>query len=181
METTEKIVEAYVRYVRGWFTRPHVRCPGGCEIDLLAIDASTPGRRGRYHIESGVCLAPGFAPLSNQPFSVEALRQRISAAAQRRTLGYFVTRKFGDPRVVTRLTALGFRPGRYAKVIVSWGWHPDVPAAARAAGVELWDFRHLLREMAERSRREPTHWTDDMMRALQLLSTALKADVGQTR
>jgi hypothetical protein len=51
METTEKIVESYVRYVRGWATIPNIKCPGQYEIDLLAID---PVNLDRYHIESGV-------------------------------------------------------------------------------------------------------------------------------
>ncbi len=33
METTEKIVEAYVRYVKGWATIPNIKCPGQNEID----------------------------------------------------------------------------------------------------------------------------------------------------
>ena len=53
METTEKIVESYVRYVRGWATIPNIKCPGQYEIDLLAID---PLNLGRYHIESGVSI-----------------------------------------------------------------------------------------------------------------------------
>ena len=53
METTEKIVEAYVRYVKGWATIPNIKCPGQCEIDLLAID---PLSLDRYHIESGVSI-----------------------------------------------------------------------------------------------------------------------------
>jgi hypothetical protein len=28
METTEKIVESYCRYVRQWFTIPNIRCEG---------------------------------------------------------------------------------------------------------------------------------------------------------
>ena len=36
METTEKIVEAYVRYVKRWATIPNIRCDGQYEIDLLA-------------------------------------------------------------------------------------------------------------------------------------------------
>jgi len=37
METTEKIVEAYVRYVKDWATIPNIKCKGQFEIDLLAI------------------------------------------------------------------------------------------------------------------------------------------------
>jgi hypothetical protein len=51
METTEKIVEAYVRHVKRWATIPNVRCDGQFEIDLLAID---PVTLERYHIETSV-------------------------------------------------------------------------------------------------------------------------------
>ena len=39
METTEKIVESYCRYVKGWFTLPNIKCAGQYEVDLLAVDA----------------------------------------------------------------------------------------------------------------------------------------------
>ena len=45
--TTEKIVEAYVRYIKGWATIPNIKCPGQYEIDLIAID---PVNFDRYHI-----------------------------------------------------------------------------------------------------------------------------------
>jgi len=38
METTEKIVESYCRYVEQWFTIPNIRCKGQYKIDLLAVD-----------------------------------------------------------------------------------------------------------------------------------------------
>jgi hypothetical protein len=57
-ETTEKIVEAYVRYVKGWATIPNIKCEGQYEIDLLAID---PVSVNRYHIESGVSVSGGFS------------------------------------------------------------------------------------------------------------------------
>ncbi len=65
-------------------------------------------------------------------------------------------------------------PGNYAKIIVSWGWRNDVPAAARRAGVELWDIRDILEEIAERSREGRTYFTDDTMRALQLMAKGTK-------
>jgi len=49
METTERIVEAYVRYVKGWATIPNIKCGGQKEIDLFAID---PVSGERFHIET---------------------------------------------------------------------------------------------------------------------------------
>jgi len=138
------IVEAYVRYVKGWFTIPNIKCKGQLEIDLLAIDLSDSTEVRRYHIESGVSISGGFSRLSNKPFSIEDLKVRVKQATQRRTLGYFTQRKFANPGLVEKLKKFGFLPGNYKKVIVSWGWERDVPDAAEQAGVELWDFRNIL-------------------------------------
>ena len=48
METTEKIVEAYCRYVKNWFTLPNIKCEGQFEIDLLAIDITSPENITRF-------------------------------------------------------------------------------------------------------------------------------------
>jgi hypothetical protein len=48
METTEKIVESYCRYVRQWFTIPNFKCEGQYEVDLLAVDTTSPNKLGRY-------------------------------------------------------------------------------------------------------------------------------------
>jgi hypothetical protein len=64
METTEKILESYVRYVRRWATIPNVKCGGQHEIDLLAIDPVTHDKPGRGHrhrrqVEAGVWFRRG--------------------------------------------------------------------------------------------------------------------------
>ena len=175
METTEKIVEAYVRYVKGWFTIPNIKCEGQLEVDLLAVDVSDPSEIRRCHIESGVSISGGFSRLTNRPFSTEELKVRVKQAGQRRTLGYFTERKFAGPGVAKNLKNLGFLPGNYTKVIVSWGWEEDVPPAAERAGVELWDFRDILKEIAEKSRADRTYFADDTMRTLQLMAKATRS------
>jgi len=69
METTERIVEAYVRYIRGWATLPNIRCEGQMEIDLLAIDLVS---LDRYHIESGVSVSGSY----HHPHIVPATTRR---------------------------------------------------------------------------------------------------------
>jgi len=76
METTEKVVEAYVRYVRGWATIPNIKCEGQLEIDLLAVD---PVSLERYHIESGVSISGAYSKLTSKPFSSDDLKQRVKA------------------------------------------------------------------------------------------------------
>ena len=152
METTEKIVEAYVRDVKGWFTLPNIKCEGQWEIDLLAVDACDSASVRRYHIESGISISGGFSRLTNKPFSPTDLKVRVKQPSQRRTLGYFTERKFSGPGIDAKLKAYGFTPGNYTKVIVSWGWEKDVPDAAGHAGVVLWDFQEIVREIAQVSR-----------------------------
>ncbi len=173
METTEKIVEAYVRYVKGWFTIPNIKCKGQMEVDLLAVNVSEAKKFQRYHIESGVSISGAYSKLTSKPYSPEDLKIRVKQAGQRRTLGYFSERKFKDPRVITKLKEYGFTPGKYKKVIVSWGWHNDVPAAAKKAGIELWDFKKILAEIASLAKADRTYFTDDTMRTLQLMARAL--------
>src|SRR5262245_25126866 len=104
METTEKIVEAYVRYVKRWATIPNIKCEGQFEIDLLAID---PVGLKRYHIESGVSVSGSYSALKGKPFDPGDLKIRVKVAGARRTLGYFIEPKFGSPSVVARLADYG--------------------------------------------------------------------------
>ncbi len=176
METTEKIVEAYVRYVKGWFTLPNIKCDGQMEIDLLAIDATDSKNLHRYHIESGISISGSYSKLTNKPYSSEELKVRVKQAGQRRTLGYFTERKFSDPNVIKKLIEYGFEPGNYKKVIVTWGWEDDVPEAALQAGVELWDFQEKLREIAHNVIEHRMYFTDDTMRTLQLMAKAMERE-----
>jgi hypothetical protein len=175
METTEKIVEAYVRYIKKWFTIPNIKCDGQMEIDLLAIDTSTTSRIQRYHIESGISISGSYSKLTCKPFSREDLKVRVKQAGQRRTLGYFTKRKFTDPNVLRKLKEYGFKPGNYRKVIVTWGSEADVPAAAKRANVELWDFKDILHDIAKTAREGRTYFTDDTMRTLQLMVKAIES------
>src|ERR1035437_67680 len=169
METTEKVVEAYVRYIKAWATIPNIKCPGQYEIDLLAID---PVTLERYHIESGVSISGGFSQLTTKSFSTDTLKIRERQAEQRRTLGYFVERKFGSPDVVSVLAKYGFKSGEYKKVVVSWGWTDEAAKGAASGGVILWDFRELMREIAHASMDRRTYFTDDTMRTIQLFAKA---------
>jgi hypothetical protein len=171
METTEKIVEAYVRYVKGWATIPNIKCPGQYEIDLLAID---PMSLDRYHIESGVSISGSYSKLTVRPYNEKDLKMRIKAAGQRRTLGYFVERKFGAKPVMDILKKYGFRKGNYRKVIVSWGWEEEAAKEAKRKQIQLWDFRMLLKGIAQSFQKERIYFTDDTLRTLQLFARATK-------
>ncbi len=167
METTERIVEAYVRYVKGWATIPNIRCAQQKEIDLLAID---PVNLDRYHIESGVSVSVAYSQLTAKPFSKADLRTRVKMAGQRRTVGYFIEWKFENPSVVAKLAEYGFRQRKYHKVIVSWGWTIEAAAVAAKHGIALWDFRDVLREITGTFRNKRSYYSDDTLRTLQLFA-----------
>jgi hypothetical protein len=169
-ETTEKIVEAYVRYVKRWATIPNIKCEGQYEIDLLAIDPIS-GRR--YHIESGVSVSGGFSKLTGEPYSFDMLKQRTKQASQRRTVGYFRDRKFTSPGILVKLAQYGFNNDNYERIIVSWGWTDEAKKQADEANIQLWDFRDLMLEISKSaSGRE--YFADDTLRTLQLLVKSLR-------
>ncbi len=186
METTERIVEAYVRYVKGWATIPNVRCAGQNEIDLIAID---PVSLDCYHIEVSILISQGFRKLTAKAYDQEKAKERVHQASQRRTVGFFAEKKFGSASVLERLQEYGFQPGHYARVIVTWGWEAAAQLQAEAAGVELWDFRDIVREIAGAIRGSREYFTDDTLRTLNLFihaedesrSAAAAADVEVAR
>lgn len=175
METTEKIVEAYVRYVKGWATIPNIKCPGQCEIDILAID---PATGERYQIEVSISISGSFSKLTNIPFDPELAKVRVQQPTQRRTLGFFVQKKFGDAGVLKTLAKYGFQPGNYKKVIATYGWAPDAKQAADRQGIILWDFRQIMHEMASVLTGEKAYLKDDTMRTLHLFVHAMGRERG---
>jgi hypothetical protein len=175
METTERIVESYCRYVRGWFTIPNIRCKGQYEIDLLAVDTTNPDSLQRYHIECGVSIAGGFSKLTAKEFSPDRLKVRVEAAGQRRTIGYFIERKFKVPQVLDELSKYGFAPGNYKRIIVTWDTTPEARTLAAGEGIDLWEFPDLLHEIADFHRGHRAYYTDDTARTIQLFALAMKA------
>jgi len=112
--------------------------------------------------------------LTNKPFSANDLKVRVKNAGQRRTLRYFIEHKFNNQSVLEKLKEYGFKRGNYRKIIVTWGWKDDVPKAAKKAGVDLWDFKEILKEIADLSISNRNYFIDDTMRTLQLMAMAKK-------
>jgi hypothetical protein len=171
METTEKIVEAYVRYVRGWATIPNIKCDGQFEIDLLAIN---PLNGDRYHIESSVSYSSAFSKLTANPFDRLLLKEPVQKPKMRRTLGYFTEHKFDTPAILEHLAQFGFKPGGYKKVIVTWDWTDDAKVQADTAGIELWDFRKMMKQIADALQDKRSYFTDDTLRTIGLYERARK-------
>lgn len=169
METTERIVESYVRHVMGCATLPNVRCGSQNEIDLIAINLVT---LDRYHIEVSISISQGFSKLTGHAFDPKKVKERVHQASQRRTVGFFVERKFNAPGVMERLGEFGFEPGTYSRVVVTWDWTDEAEAEAKAAGIELWDFREMVRKIADNVKTTRAYFSDDTLRTLHLFAAA---------
>lgn len=172
METTEKIVEAYVRYAKGWATIPNLRCDGQKEIDLFAIDPVTDDR---WHIETSVSISSGFSALTNDPFVPGEHKDRVKAATARRKLGFFLAEKFLPTAVEERLACFGCGPGKLKRAIVTWDWKDGVKEAAAEASIELWSLPALMQEIAEKARTGRAYLSDDILRTIDLFARGLEA------
>ena len=172
METTERIVEAYVRYVKGWATIPNLRCDAQKEIDLFAIDPVTDER---WHIETSVSISSGFRALTNDLYTAGEDKERVKAATARRKLGFFIAEKFEPKAVGERLACFGCTPGKLRRAIVTWEWKDGVPEAAAAVGIELWALPDVMQQIAEKARQGRAYLADDILRTVDLFARGLDA------
>lgn len=160
METTEKIVESYCRYVKEWFTIPNIKCQGQYEVDLLAVDTRQPTLQ-RYHIECGVSISSSYSKLTTKEFSTEFLKERVKAAGQRRTLDYFIHRKFNIPEVLEKIKNYGFEVGNYQRIIVTWDATAEARIEAEKNDIVIWDLPNLLTDIADEHLKHRRYFTDD--------------------
>lgn len=179
METSEKIVEAYVRYVKGWATIPNIKCGKQHEIDLLAVNPAKPSER--YHIEVSVSVSGAYSKLTDKKFDPLELKKRTKQAAQRTRIGYFVQHKFQQADVQRKLREYGFTRDAYRRVVVAWDWSDEAAARARKDRVELWRMRDLLRELGEQSGKTRSRPADDTARTLQLYHRGMKENEKKRR
>jgi hypothetical protein len=167
VETTEKIVEAYVRYVKGWATIPNLRCKKQKEIDLFAID---PVSLDRYHIETSVSISGSFSKLNTKPFDPQHLKIPVKAASARRTFGFYLQHKFDCDAVAEKLASFGCDKATTKRIIVTWDATPEALTAADDMGVEVWLFPALMQEIATKAREGKSYFSDDTLRTLTLFA-----------
>lgn len=168
METTERIVEAYCRYVKHWFTIPNIRVKNN-EIDLIAVDRDG----NKAHIEVGVSISGGFSKLKNIEFKLGEEKQRGKQAGARTKLGYFEKKKFGADAILNELkNQYGFKKGLYKKIIVAWGAEEDAIKAAKNKGIEVWLLPDLIEEIKSQFKKERGYYRDDTIRTLHLVAKA---------
>ncbi len=119
-----------------------------------------------------VSISGAYSKLTGKEFSQERLKKRVEQAGQRRTIGYFIQRKFGPKEVLSELEKYCFKKSNYTKVIVTWGWTAEAKEKADRDGIILWDFRDILKGIAESCRGKKSYFTDDTLRTIQLFQKA---------
>lgn len=167
MDASERIVEAYVRAVRGCLTSANVRCDDNKELDLLAVAPDGT----RYHIETTVSTSNLFSKITSKVISKE--KQKTKKAHYRRTIDFFDKEKFNHPSLAKTLARFGFVEGQYRKVIVTWGATSGALAEAKCHGLEVWYLPDIIRELLETAGHSGYLSGDE--RIFQLISLYLKS------
>jgi len=65
-----------------------------------------------------------------------------------------------------------FKKSNYTKVIETWSWTAEAKEEADLEGIILWDFRDILKGIAESCRGKETYFTDGTLRTIQLFQKA---------
>jgi len=168
MEPSEKVVESYFRFVKGYFTIPNIRCKGQKEIDLIGMKANN-GPPERIHVEVSVQTSGEFQKINAKDYSREQKNTRSGSASERVKIGYFIKEKFNNEDVMARLKEYGFEGDNYNKIVVAWGWEKDAELIAKKNGIcPIW-FADILHEMQDKFGKETGYYLDDTIRLLQLL------------
>ncbi len=162
METSEHIVESYVRYIKNWFTISNIKCRKGKEIDLLAID---PQSNKRYHIEVSVSVVEHFKKLTSNIFK----KGEKDPATIKTTLTFFEENKYNDVAICEKLKEYGFEDN-YEKIIVTYDIEksPHMDNQLKKYNITIWKIHDIIQEISEKI--DEKYYSDEILRIIQLTS-----------
>jgi len=166
LEPEVHLIEKYFQEIKGCFTRTNVKCKGGKEIDLLAIN---PISLKKYHVESRVSTAFVLRP--------EATYTK-SGKCHKNGLDYFAEEKFDHPRVKERIREI-FGVEDYARVLVVWdvSHNSVINLANEKFGINIWFIEGLINGLIQR--RAVSGSRDDVLRVVEFLSALEKQRTGE--
>ena len=105
MEPEVHIIEKYFQEILGCFTMTNIKCRGGKEIDLLAIN---PFANQRYHVEARVS--------TTLPLGLPETKTK-TGKSNKNGVDYFSREKFNHPYVIEKIKDY-FGTQQYEKLIV---------------------------------------------------------------
>jgi hypothetical protein len=144
----------------------NIKCQGGKEIDLLAINPKTGEK---YHVETRVSLCRSLALKEKDTYTSKG-------RANRRGLDYFAKEKFNHPIVVKAIHKL-FGDSNYRKFLVAWCPHDSKAQdnflnlsklAKEKYGFQLVDFKVVLDPFIKFLL--PVGRRDDILRTMEIIA-----------
>jgi len=157
MEPEVHIIEKYFQEILHCFTMTNIRCKGGKEIDLLAIN---PIRSKKYHIESRVS--------TTFKLKKEASKKQ-NGTTRRDGLDYFRKEKFGHPAIAAKIREL-FGDSDYEKVLVVYKTEEPtdsfIEKAFKESGIRILLISDIITDLKEEIK--VTGSRDDVIRFVEL-------------
>jgi len=159
MEPEVHIIEKYFQEVLLCFTMTNIRCKGGKEIDLLAINPKT---LEKFHIEARVTVS-GFKIAKIDTYTKKGKR---IGTAHRIGLDFFNKEKFEHEAIKKKILDV-FGEVPYRKILVVWNVEDDsvIPYAKETYKIEIWK----IQEMLQRFGKYVSGSRDDVLRTMELV------------
>jgi len=174
MEPEVHIIEKYFQEILHCFTMTNIKCKGGKEIDLLAIN---PRTAEKYHVEARVSTTRSFSLRLEEPDTSKGRSHKVG-------LDYFEKQKFRHPIVVEKVKEL-FGGLTYQKVLVVWGVHSDwvFDKAEMLLGIQIWLLGDIVEEMMKEVWLGRSHRgsRDDIMRIVEFMGLKQKEELDELR
>jgi hypothetical protein len=162
METSEKIVEHFVRLVKRWYTISNLKGNNNKEVDIICMD----DKGQKHHIEVGISIENNFilkGEAGSNDFKLVNGKKKWSIT---NSVDYYLDHKFNDPDTIAILADYGIA-NNYEKIIVTWSDPgPKVINYALIKDIKIWVLQDMMKEM-ERYTKKTGH-TDDVIRMIQL-------------
>lgn len=158
MEPEVHIIEKYFQVVLGCLTMANIKCRGGKEIDLLAMNPKT---QERFHVEARVTRT-GFKIIRHDTY---VNKGRFKGIPHRIGLDFFDKEKFEHPKVKQKIIDV-FGKTPYEKILVVWDVKDPtiVPYAKKEYGINIW----LIRDLLENLGKHVSGSRDDVLRLAEL-------------
>ena len=136
----------------------NIRCKGGKEIDLLALN---PRTGMKYHVEARVGTSPSFKIREKDTYTSKGRAHKIG-------LDYFDKEKFKHSAVTDKIQEI-LGSLDYQKVLIVWDvQRKNCYEAAKSYGILIWRIHDLISILLQKSR-ETKGSRDDVLRLLDLM------------
>jgi predicted Zn-ribbon and HTH transcriptional regulator len=137
----------------------NIRCKGGKEIDLLAID---PVDSKKFHVEASVGTSPSFKVKEKDTYTSKGVPRKIG-------LDYFQKQKFEHPKVRDKVREFFGDAEDYKRILVVWDVASEnVFKRAKNFGFDIWLMDELLTFLLEASGTKGAR--DDILRTVELMA-----------